>query len=137
MREQILYLNLEMILPNKTTLKSPEQIGFVFLRFEFASGSCYHPAPVFSSCFLHLVQAREDGLTLIQPHSLSLVNSESPAGKIIYNITAPLHPDQGKLRSEGGERLTLLPCDPGPILKTLGFYLLLYTVILAEGLCRT
>ncbi|KAK7830949.1 hypothetical protein U0070_018493, partial [Myodes glareolus] len=43
---------------------------------------------------LHMT-AREDGLTLIQPHSLSFVNSESPAGKIIYNITVPLHPNQG------------------------------------------
>lgn len=110
-REQILSLNLEMILPNETTLKSPEQICLVFLRFGVASGSCYHPAPVFNSCFLHLVQAREDGLTVIQPHSLSFVNSESPAGKIIYNITVPLRANQGKLRSEGVERLTLLPCD--------------------------
>lgn len=43
---------------------------------------------------LHMT-AREDGLTVIQPHSLSFVNSESPAGKIIYNITAPLHANQG------------------------------------------
>ncbi|KAI4572268.1 hypothetical protein MJT46_005336 [Ovis ammon polii x Ovis aries] len=40
-------------------------------------------------------QAREDGLTVIQPHSLSFVNSERPSGKIIYNITLPLHPNQG------------------------------------------
>ncbi|KAL6048030.1 hypothetical protein STEG23_036151, partial [Scotinomys teguina] len=40
-------------------------------------------------------QARENGLTAIQPHSLSFVNSESPRGKIIYNITVPLHPNQG------------------------------------------
>lgn len=126
-REQILSLNLETVLPNKTTLKSPEQSCFVFLRFGFASGSGYPPAPVFNSCFLHLGQAREDGLTVIHPHSLSFVNSESPAGKIIYNITAPLHPNQGKLRREGAERLTLLPCDPGPILKPLGFCLLLYS----------
>uniref|UniRef100_A0A7N5KQV8 Extracellular matrix organizing protein FRAS1 n=1 Tax=Ailuropoda melanoleuca TaxID=9646 RepID=A0A7N5KQV8_AILME len=43
---------------------------------------------------LHMT-AREDGLTVIQPHSLSFVNSESPSGKIIYNITLPLHPNQG------------------------------------------
>uniref|UniRef100_A0A8C3WYZ9 Fraser extracellular matrix complex subunit 1 n=1 Tax=Catagonus wagneri TaxID=51154 RepID=A0A8C3WYZ9_9CETA len=43
---------------------------------------------------LHLT-AREDGLTVIQPHSLSFINSERPSGKIIYNITLPLHPDQG------------------------------------------
>nr|XP_036870773.1 extracellular matrix protein FRAS1 [Manis javanica] len=43
---------------------------------------------------LHMT-AREDGLTVIQPHSLSFVNSERPSGKIIYNITLPLHPNQG------------------------------------------
>ncbi|XP_057358347.1 extracellular matrix organizing protein FRAS1 isoform X1 [Manis pentadactyla] len=43
---------------------------------------------------LHMT-AREDGLTAIQPHSLSFVNSERPSGKIIYNITLPLHPNQG------------------------------------------
>ncbi|CAH6883331.1 Fras1 [Phodopus roborovskii] len=43
---------------------------------------------------LHMT-AREDGLTVIQPHSLSFMNSESPSGKIIYNITVPLHPNQG------------------------------------------
>nr|CAI9707391.1 unnamed protein product [Rangifer tarandus platyrhynchus] len=43
---------------------------------------------------LHLT-AREDGLTVIQPHSLSFVNSERPSRKIIYNITLPLHPNQG------------------------------------------
>ncbi|XP_012860276.2 extracellular matrix organizing protein FRAS1 [Echinops telfairi] len=40
-------------------------------------------------------QAREDRLTVIQPHSLSFVNSEKPSGEIIYNITQPLHPSQG------------------------------------------
>ncbi|XP_062964839.1 extracellular matrix organizing protein FRAS1 isoform X1 [Cynocephalus volans] len=39
--------------------------------------------------------AREDGLTVIQPHSLSFVNSEGPSERIIYNITLPLHPNQG------------------------------------------
>ncbi|XP_064440740.1 extracellular matrix organizing protein FRAS1 isoform X1 [Mirounga angustirostris] len=43
---------------------------------------------------LHMT-AREDGLTVIQPHSLSFVNSERPSGKVIYNITLPLHPNQG------------------------------------------
>lgn len=43
---------------------------------------------------LHMT-AREDGLTVIQPHSLSFVKSGSPSGKIIYNITLPLHPNQG------------------------------------------
>ncbi|XP_045849209.1 extracellular matrix organizing protein FRAS1 isoform X2 [Meles meles] len=43
---------------------------------------------------LHMT-AREDALTVIQPHSLSFVNSERPSGKIIYNITVPLHPNQG------------------------------------------
>ncbi|XP_048220046.1 extracellular matrix organizing protein FRAS1 isoform X2 [Perognathus longimembris pacificus] len=43
---------------------------------------------------LHMT-AREDGLTVIQPHSLSFVNAEQPAGKITYNITLPLHPSQG------------------------------------------
>ncbi|XP_032256495.1 extracellular matrix protein FRAS1 isoform X2 [Phoca vitulina] len=43
---------------------------------------------------LHMT-AREDGLTVIQPHSLSFVNSERPSRKIIYNITLPLHPNQG------------------------------------------
>ncbi|ELW63934.1 Extracellular matrix protein FRAS1 [Tupaia chinensis] len=42
---------------------------------------------------LHMT-AREDGLTVIQPHSLSFV-SERPSGKILYNITVPLHPNQG------------------------------------------
>ncbi|EGW11615.1 Extracellular matrix protein FRAS1 [Cricetulus griseus] len=45
---------------------------------------------------LHMT-AREDGLTVIQPHSLSFVNSKSPIGKIIYNITVPLHPNQGAI----------------------------------------
>ncbi|XP_012928771.1 extracellular matrix protein FRAS1 isoform X2 [Heterocephalus glaber] len=43
---------------------------------------------------LHMT-AREDGLTVIQPHSLSFVHTEKPNGKIIYNITLPLHPNQG------------------------------------------
>uniref|UniRef100_A0A8C0P0S2 Extracellular matrix organizing protein FRAS1 n=1 Tax=Canis lupus familiaris TaxID=9615 RepID=A0A8C0P0S2_CANLF len=43
---------------------------------------------------LHMT-AREDGLTVIQPHSLSFVNSERPSRKLIYNITLPLHPNQG------------------------------------------
>ncbi|KAM9238088.1 extracellular matrix organizing protein FRAS1 [Dugong dugon] len=43
---------------------------------------------------LHMT-AREDRLTVIQPHSLSFVQSEKPSGKIIYNITLPLHPNQG------------------------------------------
>ncbi|XP_012660764.1 extracellular matrix protein FRAS1 [Otolemur garnettii] len=43
---------------------------------------------------LHMT-AREDSLTVIQPPSLSFVNSERPSGKIIYNITLPLHPSQG------------------------------------------
>ncbi|XP_006885356.1 PREDICTED: extracellular matrix protein FRAS1 [Elephantulus edwardii] len=43
---------------------------------------------------LHMT-AREDRLTVIPPHSLSFVNSERPSGKIIYNITLPLHPNQG------------------------------------------
>ncbi|KAM7157358.1 extracellular matrix organizing protein FRAS1 isoform 1-T1 [Molossus nigricans] len=43
---------------------------------------------------LHLT-AREDDLTVIQPHSLSFVNSEKSSGKIIYNVTSPLHPTQG------------------------------------------
>uniref|UniRef100_G1TEM3 Fraser extracellular matrix complex subunit 1 n=1 Tax=Oryctolagus cuniculus TaxID=9986 RepID=G1TEM3_RABIT len=43
---------------------------------------------------LHMT-AREDGLTVIQPHSLSFVNSEKPSGKIVYNITLPLPPNQG------------------------------------------
>ncbi|XP_054995058.1 extracellular matrix organizing protein FRAS1 [Sorex araneus] len=45
---------------------------------------------------LHMT-AREDGLTVIQPHSLSVVNSKKPSGKIIYNITLPLHPNQGTI----------------------------------------
>ncbi|XP_023559071.1 extracellular matrix protein FRAS1 [Octodon degus] len=40
-------------------------------------------------------QAREDGLTVIQPHFLSFVNSKRLSGKIVYNITQPLHPNQG------------------------------------------
>ncbi|MBZ3891170.1 Extracellular matrix protein FRAS1 [Sciurus carolinensis] len=43
---------------------------------------------------LHMT-AREDGLTVIQPHALSFVKSERPSGKIIYNITLPLHPNHG------------------------------------------
>ncbi|XP_044921660.1 extracellular matrix organizing protein FRAS1 isoform X1 [Mustela putorius furo] len=43
---------------------------------------------------LHMT-AREDALTVIQPHSLSFIDSERPSGKIIYNITVPLHPNQG------------------------------------------
>ncbi|XP_053778816.1 extracellular matrix organizing protein FRAS1 isoform X3 [Desmodus rotundus] len=43
---------------------------------------------------LHMT-AQEDDLTVIQPHSLSFANSEKPSGKIIYNITLPLHPNQG------------------------------------------
>nr|XP_010967704.1 extracellular matrix organizing protein FRAS1 [Camelus bactrianus] len=45
---------------------------------------------------LHMT-AREDGLTVIQPHSLPFVNSERPSGKIVYNITIPLHPNQGTI----------------------------------------
>ncbi|ELK16427.1 Extracellular matrix protein FRAS1 [Pteropus alecto] len=43
---------------------------------------------------LHMT-AQEDGLTVIQPHSLSFVNTKRPSRKIIYNITVPLHPNQG------------------------------------------
>ncbi|XP_029400865.1 extracellular matrix protein FRAS1 isoform X3 [Mus pahari] len=43
---------------------------------------------------LHMT-AREDGLSVIQPQSLSFVKAESPSGEIIYNITVPLHPNQG------------------------------------------
>ncbi|XP_022361766.1 extracellular matrix protein FRAS1 [Enhydra lutris kenyoni] len=43
---------------------------------------------------LHMT-AREDALTVIQPHSLSFIDSERPSGKIIYNITVPLRPNQG------------------------------------------
>ncbi|KAM5158784.1 extracellular matrix organizing protein FRAS1 [Callospermophilus lateralis] len=43
---------------------------------------------------LHMT-AREDGLTVIQPHALSFVNSGRLSGKIIYNITRPLHPNHG------------------------------------------
>ncbi|GAB1289869.1 Extracellular matrix organizing protein FRAS1 [Apodemus speciosus] len=43
---------------------------------------------------LHMT-AREDGLSVIQPQSLSFMKAESPSGKIIYNITVPLHPNQG------------------------------------------
>uniref|UniRef100_A0A8C9Q481 Extracellular matrix organizing protein FRAS1 n=1 Tax=Spermophilus dauricus TaxID=99837 RepID=A0A8C9Q481_SPEDA len=43
---------------------------------------------------LHMT-AREDGLTVIQPHALSFVNSGRPSRKIIYNITRPLYPNHG------------------------------------------
>ncbi|XP_032772670.1 extracellular matrix protein FRAS1 [Rattus rattus] len=43
---------------------------------------------------LHMT-AREDGLSVIHPQSLSFGKAESPSGKIIYNITVPLHPNQG------------------------------------------
>ncbi|XP_075401034.1 extracellular matrix organizing protein FRAS1 [Tenrec ecaudatus] len=43
---------------------------------------------------LHMT-AREDRLTVIQPHSLPFINSEKPGREIIYNITQPLHPSQG------------------------------------------
>ncbi|XP_073898026.1 extracellular matrix organizing protein FRAS1 isoform X2 [Castor canadensis] len=43
---------------------------------------------------LHMT-AREEGLTIIHPHSLSFVKSERPTGKITYNVTLPLHPNQG------------------------------------------
>ncbi|KAG8515151.1 Extracellular matrix protein FRAS1, partial [Galemys pyrenaicus] len=45
---------------------------------------------------LHMT-AREDSLTMIQPHSLSFANSERSSGNIIYNITLPLHPSQGTI----------------------------------------
>ncbi|XP_013371586.1 PREDICTED: extracellular matrix protein FRAS1 isoform X1 [Chinchilla lanigera] len=52
-------------------------------------------APKFSlGTSLHMT-ARKDGLTVIQPHSLSFVNSKRPSGKTVYNITLPLHPNQG------------------------------------------
>lgn len=127
--------NFEEILPNETNLKRSEQIWSCFLiKIWFCLWLLL--SSVFNSCFLHLIQAREDGLTVIQPHSLSFVNSESPSGKIIYNITVPLHPNQGKIVSEGVfERLTFLPCDFG--LKTLGFSLLLYIVMFVKELIVT
>lgn len=92
---------MEMILTNETNTKTQSKLGLVFfIRCGFASGSCYHQASDFS-CFLHSIQAREDGLSVIQPQSLSFVKAESPSGKIIYNITVPLHPNQGKVCSEG------------------------------------
>uniref|UniRef100_K7G756 Fraser extracellular matrix complex subunit 1 n=1 Tax=Pelodiscus sinensis TaxID=13735 RepID=K7G756_PELSI len=43
---------------------------------------------------LHMT-ALEDRVTVIEPHHLSFVDSESPSGKIVYNVTAPLLPNQG------------------------------------------
>ncbi|XP_045392852.1 extracellular matrix organizing protein FRAS1 isoform X1 [Lemur catta] len=51
---------------------------------------------LFPESSLHMT-AREDGLTVIQPRSLSFVNSERPSGKITYNITVPLRPGQGTI----------------------------------------
>uniref|UniRef100_F1M3H3 Fraser extracellular matrix complex subunit 1 n=1 Tax=Rattus norvegicus TaxID=10116 RepID=F1M3H3_RAT len=49
---------------------------------------------------LHMT-AREDGLSVIHPQSLSFGKAESPSGKIIYNITVPLHPNQGVIEHRG------------------------------------
>nr|XP_044999992.1 extracellular matrix organizing protein FRAS1 isoform X2 [Jaculus jaculus] len=55
---------------------------------------------------LHMT-AREDSLTVIQPHSLSFVNTERPSGKIIYNITRPLHPNQGIIEHRDQPRTSI------------------------------
>lgn len=49
---------------------------------------------------LHMT-AREDGLSVIHPQSLSFGKAESPIEKIIYNITIPLHPNQGVIEHRG------------------------------------
>lgn len=82
---------------SETSTEAQSKLGFVvFVRFGFASGFCCHHASDFPSCFLHSLQAREDGLSVIHPQSLSFGKAESPIEKIIYNITVPLHPNQGK-----------------------------------------
>uniref|UniRef100_A0A8C8RJR6 VWFC domain-containing protein n=1 Tax=Pelusios castaneus TaxID=367368 RepID=A0A8C8RJR6_9SAUR len=45
---------------------------------------------------LHMT-ALEDRVTVIEPHHLSFVDSESPSGKIVFNVTVPLLPNQGVL----------------------------------------
>ncbi|XP_065453534.1 extracellular matrix organizing protein FRAS1 isoform X1 [Chrysemys picta bellii] len=43
---------------------------------------------------LHMT-ALEDRVTVIEPHHLSFVDSESPSGKIMFNVTVSLQPNQG------------------------------------------
>ncbi|XP_074849859.1 extracellular matrix organizing protein FRAS1 isoform X2 [Carettochelys insculpta] len=43
---------------------------------------------------LHMT-ALEDRVTVIKPHHLSFVDSESPSRKIVFNVTVPLLPNQG------------------------------------------
>ncbi|XP_053559271.1 LOW QUALITY PROTEIN: extracellular matrix organizing protein FRAS1 [Bombina bombina] len=45
---------------------------------------------------LHMT-AFEDRLTVIGSHYLSFVDSESPSEKIVYNVTVPLQPNEGRL----------------------------------------
>ncbi|XP_042325028.1 extracellular matrix organizing protein FRAS1 [Sceloporus undulatus] len=51
------------------------------------------PLLSFGSSF-HMT-ALEDRVTPIEPHHLSFVDSENPSGKIVYNVTIPLPPNQG------------------------------------------
>ncbi|XP_053108034.1 extracellular matrix organizing protein FRAS1 isoform X2 [Hemicordylus capensis] len=45
---------------------------------------------------LHMT-ALEDRVTPIEPHHLSFIDSESPSGKVVFNVTVPLPPNQGIL----------------------------------------
>lgn len=46
---------------------------------------------------LYFFQALEDRVTTIEPFHLSFVDSESPTEKIVFNVTVPLPPNQGKI----------------------------------------
>lgn len=42
------------------------------------------------------IEVLEDRVTVIEPHHLSFVDPEIPSEKILYNVTVPLLPGQGK-----------------------------------------
>ncbi|KAJ7327207.1 hypothetical protein JRQ81_016966, partial [Phrynocephalus forsythii] len=54
-------------------------------------------APMHSLGSSFHMTALDDRVTPIEPHHLSFVNSESPMEEIVYNVTVPLAPNQGKM----------------------------------------
>lgn len=48
------------------------------------------------SWFNIFIEVLEDRVTVIEPHHLSFVDPEIPSEKILFNVTVPLLPGQGK-----------------------------------------
>lgn len=53
------------------------------------------------------IEVLEDRVTVIEPHHLSFVDPEIPSEKILFNVTVPLLPGQGKCSCSEHDRLLL------------------------------